>query len=106
MPAERSLLQRIREKELQLSIKLDMARRDSDEGVRTGLGEAAQMLQTAEQEAAREAEAVFKNEMEGIQREIGEMRDRGRSEADRERQRGEGNLEKAVERIVHHVIQE
>jgi len=106
MPAERSLLQRIREKELALSMKLDLARRMTDEGLRTGLEEAAQMLRTAEQEAARQAEEVFGKEMEGIQREIGEMRDHGRSGADRERHRGEENLEKAVERIVHHVILE
>jgi len=74
MPAEKTLLQKIREKELELSMRLDLARRTADETVRTGRGEAEQMVQAAEREAAQEGETVFRKEMEGVQKEIDEMR--------------------------------
>ena len=106
MPAEKSLLQRIREKELELSMRLDLARRTADETVRTGHEEAAHMVQVAEREAAQEGETIFRKEMEGVQKEIDEMREAGKGETDRLRHRGEGNLDKAVERIVHDVTLE
>jgi len=106
MPAEKSILQRIREKELELSMRLDLARRTADETVRTGQEEARQMIQSAEREAAQEGDVVFRKQMESVQKEIDEMGEHGKGERDRLRHRGEGNLDRAVERIVHDVTLE
>lgn len=106
MAEERSLLQKIREKELELSVRIDAARRKADEKIRAGRTEADAILQAAEREGAGEAKAAYTAEMERTDREVTAMREQAVAEQERVRKHGEEHLGKAVERILHHVVPE
>ncbi|MDI6719765.1 MAG: V-type ATPase subunit subunit G family protein [Methanomicrobiales archaeon] len=106
MAAERSLLQKIREKELEISIQVDAAREESERRIAEARSEAAAIIQQAEQEGEREARAYYQRELEKIREQIERMRTEGLREAESIRTKGEGRLQKAVERIVHAVAPE
>jgi vacuolar-type H+-ATPase subunit H len=106
MAEERSLLQKIREKELELSVLIDAARREAEEKIRAGHAEADAIVQAAEREGAEEAKAVYAAEMERTGKEVSALREQAGAERDRVRKQGEEHLGKAVERILHHVIAE
>ena len=106
MAEERSLLQKIREKELELSVRIDAARRDADERIRAGRSDADAILQAAEREGAEEAKAVYTAEMDRTGKEVSAMKGQGQAEREGVRKQGEEHLEKAVERILHHVVPE
>jgi len=103
---ERSLLQKIREKELEISIQVDEARREAEEIIALARKDATEILKKAEAEAKIEAEGLTRREMEAIAREIEADRSRGGDEIRILKERGERNLEKAVEQILQVVAPE
>ena len=104
--AGRSLLQSIRERELEASVELDAARREAAELIEAAKREAAAILGEAEREAAREAEEYTRREMEGISRVAAEMRERELTRAKDTIAAGERYVEVAAGRITRAVIPE
>lgn len=96
---EKTLLQKIREKELEISVKIDSVRRDAEQIVLNARREAAEIIAKGEEEGTRVAEAYYRQEKEGIDREIEEIRRRGSEDEKVTRERGEQNIPRAIEII-------
>lgn len=103
---ERSLLQKIREKELEISIQVDEARREAEEIIARARKDADATLKKAEAEGKAAAEGLTRREMEALRGEIEAMRSGGGDEIRILKERGEQNLEKAIEQIMHAVAPE
>jgi vacuolar-type H+-ATPase subunit H len=103
---ERSLLQKIREKELEINIQADVARREAEENIAGARKDADAILKKAEAEAKTSAEELTRREMEAITMEIGAMRSGGGGEIRTLKEKGERNLGKAIEQIIHVVAPE
>ena len=101
---ERSLLQSIREKELEASIDLDAARRGAAEVVEAARREAAGVLEEAAREAALSAEAYIRAETDQASREAGVGRVTELQRAEEAVAAEERRLGEAVERITRAVI--
>jgi vacuolar-type H+-ATPase subunit H len=102
--AEKSLLQTIREKELETNISLDVTRREAADLIEAARREAEGILRGAEKEAAGSAEEYTRQEGERISREVEEIK---RKEMDRAREAeaaGEKHVEEAVKLIVRAVV--
>jgi vacuolar-type H+-ATPase subunit H len=106
MPAEKSLLQRIREKELEISVKIDLARREAEQYIHDVKKEAVQIMTYAEKDGATVAEELYRSEMKNIGQEIEQIATRGREEASIVREKGEKNLQGVIEKIVKYVTLE
>jgi vacuolar-type H+-ATPase subunit H len=106
MATEKSLLQKIREKELEMSVKIDEARREADQNLARAKKESAAILNKSEEEARRSAEEYLKREMDKIRTEADIVRTQSGDEVRRARETGEKNLQKAVDRIVSIVLAE
>jgi len=102
--AERSLLQSIRERELEASVKLDAARREAAELIEAARREAAAIIAEAEREAALAAGEFTRREMERISREAGDLRQREMERAEKTAAAGERYVEKATARIMEAVL--
>ena len=100
MTTERSLLQKIREKELEINVQVDEARREADETIARARKEADEILKNAEIEGKAAAQALTLREMETVAREIEAMRSAGDGEVRTLMEKGEGNLPKAIEKIT------
>ena len=106
MTTERSLLQKIREKELEIDIQVDEARREAEEIIARARKDADAILMKAEAEGKTAAEELTRREMEAITREIETTRSGGGDEIRTLREKGERNLGKAIEQIIHVVAPE
>jgi vacuolar-type H+-ATPase subunit H len=106
MAEEISVLQKIREKELELSIKIDEMRREADQIILEAKEGASKMIENSEREGKRTSDEYYKKEMERISIEIEQLRKRSDEEAKVVRERGERNLPPAVEKIVRAVTLE
>jgi vacuolar-type H+-ATPase subunit H len=103
---ERSLLQKIREKELEINIQADEARREAEEIIARARKDADAILKNAEAEGKTGAEELTRREMEAITMEIEAMRSGGGDEIRTLREKGERNLGKAIEQIIYAVAPE
>ena len=106
MTTERSLLQKIREKELEINIQADEARREAEEIIARARKDADAILKNAEAEGKTAAEGLTRREMEAITMEIEAMRSGGGDEIRTLREKGERNLGKAIEQIIHAIAPE
>lgn len=106
MAEEISVLQKIREKELELSIKTDEMRREAEQIILEAKEGASKMIENSEREGKRATDEYYKKEMERINIEIEQLRKRSDEEAKLVRERGERNLPPAVEKIVRAVTME
>ena len=106
MAEEISVLQKIREKELELSIKTDETRREAEQIILEAKEGASKMIENSEREGKRAADEYYKKEMERINIEIEQLRKRSDEEAKLVRERGERNVPPAVEKIVRAVTME
>ncbi len=98
--AERSLLQTIREKELEASISLDDTRREAAGLIEAARKEAEGIIAGARKEAALSAEEYAGVERERISREVEETR---RSETERMKE-AEAAAEKHAGEAVEHIV--
>lgn len=103
MAEEISVLQKIREKELELSIKTDEMRREAEQIILEAKEGASKMIENSEREGKRATDEYYKKEMERINAEIEQLRKRSDGEAKLVRERGERNLPLAAEKIVRTV---
>lgn len=106
MAEEVSVLQKIREKELELSIKTDEMKREAEQIILEAKEGASKMIEESEREGKKAADEYYKKEMERINIEIEQLRKRSDEEAKVVRERGERNLPPAVEKIVRAVTME
>jgi V/A-type H+-transporting ATPase subunit G/H len=97
---ERSLLQKIREKELEINVQVDEARREAEETIARARREADEILKNAEIEAKAAAQDLTRREMEIFTREIEAVRSAAGGEVRTLKEKGERNLPKAIEKIT------
>lgn len=106
MAEEKTLLQQIRERELQINIQIENSRKESDEIILEARKKAAEMVETSEREAEVEARNYYEREMERIKKETGNLRSQGEERATAVREEGERNISHAIETIVKFVSME
>lgn len=97
---ERSVLQKIREKELELSVKIDNTRRDADHLIEKAKQEATELTRKFIREAEIAAAEEKTRNLEATGREVERLRSLSSQEAQAVREQGEKNLERAIEKIV------
>jgi vacuolar-type H+-ATPase subunit H len=105
MPGEQpSVLQQIRKREVELSVRADQARRDAEEIVADAKREAADILKNAEADGRRTAEEWHKEKLASVLEEVDKLHRSGEDEVKTARLGGEQNLSKAIDKIVDVVI--
>jgi len=104
MAEEKSLLTRIREKELEMSVKVDQARIEADHMLDQAKRETLALTTTSEAEGKKAAHEFFLREMENIRAEADRVQAVAKEEVKVVREKGEKNLPQAVERIVAIVL--
>lgn len=104
MTTEKSLLTRIREKELEVSVKIDDIRVESDRMIEKARKDAQTIITTSEAEGKKAAEDFLKREMKQIQAEAEHISTHAGGEVDSLRKKGEKNISNAVEKIVGIVL--
>jgi vacuolar-type H+-ATPase subunit H len=103
---EPSILQQIRRKEVELSVKADQARRDAEQIITDAKREAADILKKAETDGTQTADEYSKKRLARVLNEVEELKRLGTEEAELTRRSGEKNLSKAAEKIVKAVTPE
>jgi len=106
MITEKSLLQKIREKELEMSVKIDEARSLADQHLSRVKKESLAILKQGEEEGRTAAEDLVKRETERVRGEVHILHAKADEEVQAIRMRGEANLRPAVERIVSLILAE
>ena len=106
MATERSVLQKIRVKELALSATIDQARREAEQIVQNAKKEAEDLLKYAEEEGGKEANQLYKQEMDNAKQEAERLRQLSEQEAINARKKGEARVAAAVDYIVRTVAPE
>jgi V/A-type H+/Na+-transporting ATPase subunit G/H len=105
MPEEKpSVLQQIRKKEVELSVRTDQARRDAEQIVADAKREAADILKNAEADGRRTAEEYHKEKLTSVLKEVDSLHASGEEEVRTVRLKGEQNLSQAVDKILNVVI--
>jgi vacuolar-type H+-ATPase subunit H len=99
-----SVLQQIRKREVELSVRADQARRDAEQIVADAKREAADILKNAEADGRRTAEEWHKEKLASVFGEVDKLHRSGEDEVKTARLRGEQNLSKAIDKIVNVVI--
>lgn len=107
MPEEKpSVLQQIRKREVELSVRADQARIDAEQIVVDAKREAADILKSADADGRRIAEEYHQEKLGSVLKEVDSIRSSGKEEVRTVRLRGEQNLPKAVDTILSVVISE
>jgi vacuolar-type H+-ATPase subunit H len=107
MPEQKpSVLQQIRKREVELSVRADQARRDAEQIVADAKREAANILKIADTDGRRNAEEWHKEKLASVLEEVDKLHRSGEDEVKTARLRGEQNLPKAIDKIVNVVISE
>ena len=104
MVPEKSLLAKIREKELEMSVKVDQARSEADHMLEQAKKESQALIMTSETEGKKAANEFFLTELEKIRAEADHVQAVAREEVKVVREKGEKNLPRAIERIVTIVL--
>jgi vacuolar-type H+-ATPase subunit H len=104
MAAEKSLLTKIREKELEMSVKIDEARTAADQAIEQAKKESSVLLSSSEAEGKKAASEFLRREMERIQGEADTIWAQAIEEVKKVRETGEKNIPNAVEKIVAIVL--
>jgi V/A-type H+-transporting ATPase subunit G/H len=105
MPEEQpSVLQQIRKREVELSVRADQARRDAEQIIADAKREAADILKNAEVDGRGTAEEWHKERLASVLEEVDKLHRSGEDEVKTARLRGEQNLPNAIDKIVNVVI--
>lgn len=105
MTEEKSFLKKIREKELEMSIKVDQARIEADEALEKAKKESLALIAASEVKGKKEADEFFQSELDKIKAEVDKVRAQVREEVTAVRENGEKNVPRAVERIIAIVLE-
>jgi vacuolar-type H+-ATPase subunit H len=103
---ELSVLQQIRRKEVELSVKADQVRQNAEQIVADARREASDILKKADTDGQQAADEYSKKMRAGVLMEVENLKLLGKEEAELTKQGGEQNLPKAVEKIVKAVAPE
>lgn len=95
-----SVLQQIRKKEVELSVKVDDARRKAEQVIADAKKEAAEILKTAEIQGTKAADEYYEKRYANILNEVENIKKLGEEEAKAVKMKGEQNLSKAIDNIV------
>lgn len=106
MTLERSLLQKIREKELEMNVKVDDVRREADSTIELAKKHAKELLSGFQTEADKAATEYYQKELGIIQKEIEDYTRHSEKNIEILREKGERNLTRAVEEIVRRIAPE
>jgi len=100
MPVEKSFLAKIREKELEVSVKIDDVRVEADRMIEQARKDSLAILTSSETEGKKEADVFLQRETERIELEADHIRLKAKEEVKGVREKGEKNLPQAIERII------
>jgi vacuolar-type H+-ATPase subunit H len=103
MVQEKSLLQKIREKELEMSVKIEHVRKEADQMIEQAKKEATELIASYERAADRAALDYNRTEKENTRIEMDHLKTLSDIEAKAVKEKGERNLERAVESILRNV---
>ena len=103
---EASILQRIRRREVELSVKTDQARRDAEQIIAEAKRVAADILKSAEAEGAKVAEEYYEQRLVSVHEEVENLKRLGEEEAKSAQLKGERDFSKAVDKILKAVSPE
>jgi vacuolar-type H+-ATPase subunit H len=104
MPAEKSLLAKIREKALEVSVKIDDVRVEADRMIERARKESEAIVTSSGVEGKKAADEFLQGEMKRVQTEADHIRIQAREEVESVHKKGEKNLPKALERIIAIVL--
>jgi len=104
METEKSLLQKIREKELEMSVRIDQERIKADQVLDQASREGSALLDREERESEMEAGEFLRKEVEKIGLEAEGLRAERVHEVTALLGRGRKNLPRAVEKIINLVL--
>ncbi len=104
--AEKTLLQQIREKELLLNIKIEDTRKEAEEIIVKARNESGEMIENSEKEGKEAAREYYEIENEKITREIEQRKKQGDLQVISEKEKGERNIQPAIDKIVKMVSME
>jgi vacuolar-type H+-ATPase subunit H len=100
MAEERSLLQKIRQKELEMSVDIERVRREADQHIEQAKKEANGLIRRYEEEADRAVVDYRNRELEKIRSEVEHLEAEGVEAAEKMRERGGKNLPRAIEIVT------
>ena len=103
MVPERSVLQMIREKELEISVIIEQVKSESDAKVERARREAAEIINTFNTEGKEAAGVYYNTELETIRTEIARLNKLNEDNKALVRKKWENNLLNAISRIVEAV---
>ncbi len=106
MVEEASLLQKIREKEIEMSVQIDSARRESDAMIERTKKEAEALIAGYRKSAEQVVGEYQRKEQENARKELGELKKRLEEEERFALEQGENNILRARDLIVKRVILE
>ena len=104
--AEKTLLQQIREKELLLNIKIEDTRREAEEIIVKAREESKEMMESYEKEGKAAAQEYYEIEKKKIDKELEQLKNLGDLQEISVKEKGERNIQPAIERIVKIVSME
>ena len=104
MMEEKSLLKRIREKELEVSVRIDDVRVEADRMIERARRESAAALASSEEEGKKEAGEFLRRETTRLQAEADAIRVHAREQVRAVREKGEKKIPEAVGEILAIVL--
>ena len=104
MPVEKSFLAKIREKELEVSVKIDDVRVEADRMIERAKKESLAIISSSEVEGKRQADEFLQKETTRIQSEADHIRLQAEDVVKGIHEKGDKNVAKAVERIIAIVL--
>lgn len=104
MEEDKSILKKIREKEIEMSIKVDQARNEADYALKEAKKKSLELVAASELRGKEAADEFTRSELEKIHREADQVRAAAKDKVSSIRDKGEKNLPQAVERIVAIVL--
>jgi V/A-type H+-transporting ATPase subunit G/H len=103
MVDEKTLLQQIRDKEQQVSKKIEAVKQETEAVVSIAKEEAGKILRDAEVSGKAAADEMYRGEREKFLAQVEEMKKEGATSEGEAKSRGERNLDSAVKKIVKFV---
>jgi hypothetical protein len=106
MEAEKTLLQQIREKELEYAQKLESVKKETDLAVGTAKNDAEALLCTADSSGKTEAERLYWEGKGKVETEIEDLKRGAAAERETAAVAGDKNLNRAIDAITAFVTME
>ncbi len=103
MAEEKTLLEQVREKEVDLAAEYARACADAEAVREAAEREARETIDRAEREGREAAEALYRQEMDGLEREIGRLRVDAREQEEALRTTGEARVAGVADELVGYV---